>query len=568
MLDLLDANYTFVNERLAKHYGIPNIYGPQFRRVTLPAALDMRRGLLGKGALLTVTSNAARTSPVTRGKWFLQTFLGVSRRSRRRTCRRCKERPADTTGNAKAPTMRQTLEAHRRNPTCASCHQIFEPIGLALENFDAVGGWRTLDEGQPIDATARCPTAPRSTASSSLRAVARALLADQFVRVVAEKLLTYALGRGVEYEDMPMVRSIVRDAAAGKLHVLVARAGHRQEPPVPDEHEAGDARGAARRPARETHSCFLTKKHISRRTILRGAGAMLALPLLDAMVPARTALAQTAARAEAALRRPASCRTGWRRATGCPRRRARSRRELPFNWKPLEPFRESDGDPQRPALAVGRTAARRRPAPITGWPRRSCARRSRRRRPAPTSTPARRSTRSSRRRSARENLMPSMQLAVEDPGANSSNCGEGYSCTYTNTISWASPTLAAADGAEPAGGVRADVRRRQHRRAARGAPQARPEHPRFADRQPQAPAQRRQRDRPRAPRRLHRERARDRAPAADRDEGVDGGAREHRRCRSACRRPSTSTSSCSSTCWRWRSRPTSPASARCSSRAT
>ena len=114
-----------------------------------------------------------------------------------------------------------------------------------------------------------------------------------------------------------------------------------------------------------------------------------------------------------------------------------------------------------------------------------------------------------------------MQLAVEDPGANSSNCGEGYSCAYTNTISWSSPTDAAADGAESAGGVRAHVRRRQHGRAARRAPQARPQHPGLADRQPLAPAQRRQRRRSRAPRRLHRERSRDRAPAADRDEGLD-----------------------------------------------
>ena len=143
ILDLLTANYTFVNERLAKQYGIPNIYGSQFREVTLPADLDMRRGLLGKGALLTETSNAARTSPVTRGKWFLQTFLGVSPPDPPPNVPALKEQPVDSTGNAKPPTMRQTMEAHRANPVCASCHKIFEPIGLALENFDAVGRWRT-----------------------------------------------------------------------------------------------------------------------------------------------------------------------------------------------------------------------------------------------------------------------------------------------------------------------------------------------------------------------------------------------------------------------------------------
>jgi cytochrome c5 len=212
VLDLLNANDTFVNERLAKHYGLASIYGPQFRRVTLPAALDARRGLLGKGALMTVTSAAARTSPVTRGKWYLQTFLGVTPPDPPPNVPALQEKAADTTGNQKTPTMRQTLEAHRRNPVCASCHQIFEPMGLALENFDAVGGWRTLDEGQPIDATATLPDGTKVDGVSSLRASLMGH-SDQFVRVVTEKLLTYALGRGVEYQDMPTVRSVVRSAA-------------------------------------------------------------------------------------------------------------------------------------------------------------------------------------------------------------------------------------------------------------------------------------------------------------------------------------------------------------------
>jgi mono/diheme cytochrome c family protein len=212
VLDLLSANDTFVNERLAKHYGIPNIYGARFRRVTLPAALHARRGLLGKGALMTVTSAAARTSPVTRGKWYLQTFLGVTPPDPPPDVPALEEKMPDTTGNQKTPTVRQTLEAHRRNPTCASCHQIFEPMGLALENFDAVGAWRTLDEGQPIDATATLPDGTKVDGVSSLRA-SLVTHGDQFVRVVTEKLLTYALGRGVEYQDMPTVRTIVRGAA-------------------------------------------------------------------------------------------------------------------------------------------------------------------------------------------------------------------------------------------------------------------------------------------------------------------------------------------------------------------
>ncbi|HME98346.1 MAG TPA: DUF1592 domain-containing protein [Terriglobia bacterium] len=216
ILDLLNADYTFVNERLAKHYGIQNVYGPQFRRVTLPAELDVRKGLLGKGALLTVTSNAARTSPVARGKWFLQTFLGVSPPDPPPNVNTTlAERPADAAGNTKAPTMRQIMEAHHTNPACNTCHQIFEPIGLAMENFDAVGAWRTQDQGVPIDANGVLVDGTKVDGVASLREVLMRR-SDTFARVVAEKLLTYALGRGVEFEDMPLVRSIVRDSAANK----------------------------------------------------------------------------------------------------------------------------------------------------------------------------------------------------------------------------------------------------------------------------------------------------------------------------------------------------------------
>ena len=213
ILDLLTANYTFVNERLAKQYGIPNIYGSQFREVTLPADLDMRRGLLGKGALLTQTSNAARTSPVTRGKWFLQTFLGVTPPDPPPNVPTLKEQPVDSTGNAKPPTMRQTMKAHRANPVCASCHKIFEPIGLALENFDAVGTWRTQDGDSPIDASGVLVDGSKVDGVASLRE-ALVRRSDQFTRVVTEKMMTYALGRGMEYQDMPLVRSIVRESSA------------------------------------------------------------------------------------------------------------------------------------------------------------------------------------------------------------------------------------------------------------------------------------------------------------------------------------------------------------------
>ena len=208
ILDLLTADYTFVNERLAKHYGIADVYGSQFRRVELTPELDMRRGLLGKGALLTITSDAARTSPVKRGKWFLETFLGIG--------------PPDPppgvetdlkTAPGEAPkTLRARLEAHRVNPTCSACHQIFEPLGLAMENFDGVGAWRTLDAGFPIDPTGVTNDGFALDGVESLREFALEN-GDLFAQAVTEKLLTYAIGRGLEYEDMPLVRKITHDAA-------------------------------------------------------------------------------------------------------------------------------------------------------------------------------------------------------------------------------------------------------------------------------------------------------------------------------------------------------------------
>ena len=215
VLDLLDANYTFVNERLAKHYGIPNIYGPQFRRVTLPPELDHRRGLIGKGGLLAINSDAARTSPVKRGKWFQATFLGLEPPQPPPGVEVQLKSATDTTGNTKVMTMREQLEVHRRNPTCAACHRIFEPVGIALENFDTVGAWRTQEEGVPIDPSGLLADGTKLTGVTSLRNnLVR--YSPQFARVVAEKLTTYALGRGVEDADMPLVRAIVRQSEAAK----------------------------------------------------------------------------------------------------------------------------------------------------------------------------------------------------------------------------------------------------------------------------------------------------------------------------------------------------------------
>ena len=214
VLEFLSADYTFVDERLARHYGIPNVYGSRFRRVDLGPDLDMRRGLLGKGALMSVTSQATRTSPVTRGKWFLETFLGVSPPSPPPNVPMIKPPQQDNAGNTKEPTMRERMAMHHVSPSCSSCHSLFEPIGLSLENFDGVGAWRLKDEGQPIDPAGVLADGTKIDGVASLRNLVTAN-SEMFMRVLAEKLLTYGLGRGVEPQDMPLVRSIVRDAAAG-----------------------------------------------------------------------------------------------------------------------------------------------------------------------------------------------------------------------------------------------------------------------------------------------------------------------------------------------------------------
>ena len=208
VLDLLRANYTFVNERLAKHYGIPNIYGSRFRRVTFDQG-SVRGGLLGQGSVLTVSSYATRTSPVIRGKWVLTNILGSPPPPPPPNVPPLKE-AADS---GKVLTMRERMAQHRANPACAGCHKLMDPIGFSLENYDAVGRWRTTEGGVPVDAAGSLPDGSTFTGAAGLR---QALLRNPelFVTTTAEKLLTYALGRGVEEDDAPAVRGIVRAAHA------------------------------------------------------------------------------------------------------------------------------------------------------------------------------------------------------------------------------------------------------------------------------------------------------------------------------------------------------------------
>jgi mono/diheme cytochrome c family protein len=201
VVDLLNADYTFVNERLARHYGIPNVYGDQFRKVTI--SNPARRGLLGQGSILTVTSYANRTSPVLRGKWVLTNIMGTPPPP---------PPPVVPPFNETASgTVRQRMEQHRANAACAACHKVMDPIGFSLENFDAIGAWRTTDTGGGVDASGILADGTPINGASDLLNILAAH-PEEFVRTMTKMLMTYALGRGTDYYDMPVVRGIVRDA--------------------------------------------------------------------------------------------------------------------------------------------------------------------------------------------------------------------------------------------------------------------------------------------------------------------------------------------------------------------
>jgi mono/diheme cytochrome c family protein len=208
VLELLTANYTFVNGRLARHYGIPNVQGNEFRRVTVTD--EARKGLLGQGSVLTVTSHANRTSPVRRGKWVLENLLGSPPPPPPPNVPPLKEKNE----LAKPQTMRERMEQHRANPACASCHRAMDPIGFALEHFDATGAYRQRDGREAIDSDGQFVDGTSVNGPAALRA---AVLhrPENFVTTVTEKMLMYGLGRSVDYRDMPTVRAIVREAAAG-----------------------------------------------------------------------------------------------------------------------------------------------------------------------------------------------------------------------------------------------------------------------------------------------------------------------------------------------------------------
>ncbi|HXA51996.1 MAG TPA: DUF1592 domain-containing protein [Candidatus Acidoferrum sp.] len=207
VFELLDANYTYLNQRLAEHYGIPNVYGPQFRKVTLTD--PNRGGLLGQGSILTVTSPPNRTSVVQRGKWILETLLGAPPPPPPPDIPDLKPHGKD----GKLLSLREQMETHRANATCAACHSRMDPLGFALENYDGVGKWRVKDAGYPIDATGKLPNGTTFEGPAGLKKILLSQRREDFANTAVEKMFTYALGRGVEYYDMPTVRAISREAA-------------------------------------------------------------------------------------------------------------------------------------------------------------------------------------------------------------------------------------------------------------------------------------------------------------------------------------------------------------------
>ena len=252
MLDLLTADYTFVNERLAKHYGIPNVTGSAFRRVQTP---EYRRGIFGHGSILTLTSIADRTSPVQRGKWVMEVLLGSPPPPPPPNVPLLDDVKAAIGG--KMLSTRERMEEHRKNPACTSCHRVIDPLGLALENFDATGAWRIKDNEVPVDSVGDLYDGTKMEGPAGLR---QAMMkhSDVFLLSFTENLMTYALGRRVEYADMPAIRAILRDAAKnnnrmssfvlGVVNSAAFRMANAEQPPLttPTPPEAKRSNSSAR----------------------------------------------------------------------------------------------------------------------------------------------------------------------------------------------------------------------------------------------------------------------------------------------------------------------------------
>ena len=259
IIDLVAAKYSFINERLARHYRIPDVYGSHFRRVSFDDGI--RGGLLGQASILTATSYANRTSPVLRGRWLLENLLGAPPPAPPPDVPALKENGVD----GERRTVRERLEAHRRNPSCAVCHVRMDPLGFALENFDALGKWRTVSDGAPIDASASLPDGSRFEGVTGLRALVVARRED-FVRTFTDRLLAYAIGRGTESYDWPAVRKIARDSAAEDHRWSAIIVGIVRSVPFGWSMGAGGAAEARLDPLATTMQLTSARRRSNRRT--------------------------------------------------------------------------------------------------------------------------------------------------------------------------------------------------------------------------------------------------------------------------------------------------------------
>ena len=361
------------------------------------------------------------------------------------------------------PTMRQMLEVHRTAPTCAACHSIFEPVGLALENFDAVGAWRTLEEGMPSRRRRRAGRRHEAQWRGQPAQLAGAV-SDQFARVVTEKLLTYALGRGVEDGDMPLVRSIVQDAEASKYPVLVARVGHRQEPCVPDEYEAGgNPPSSAHRVNERDASCLLQRSTFHGARFCAAPAPRWRCRSSTRWCRRATLLAQTAAAPKprfVGLFVP----HGWPPGYWVPEKVGALPEELPFNWKSLEPFRD------KTVILSGLHSRSAEPPPgVTGadhWVAAAfmCADKPKKTAGADVHAGTTIDQLIAQKIGA-ETPDPVAADGGRRPGRELEQLRRGLQLRLHQHDLVGDADLAAADGAQPAGGVRAHVRRRHDGRS-------------------------------------------------------------------------------------------------------
>ncbi len=427
ILDIIDAADTFVNERLARHYGLAGVSGDDFRRVSL--ASTPRRGILTQASILAVTSNPTRTSPVKRGKWILENLLGMPPAPPPSGVEALKEDGAVGSGHA----LRERMERHRNDPDCASCHGRMDPLGFALESFDAVGAWRSDDDGRAIDDSGRLPAGREFRGPEGLRAVLRTRR-DAFARCLAEKMLTYALGRGLDRSDRRAVRPDRLPPGARRIPVLRPRAGDRREPAIPR------AREARRTTMRRT-------SNISRRTALKGLGVSIALPILEAMRPGQLR-AGSADRADAPLRVAfVYVPNGVHMPDWTPRALAGAGLDLPPILEPLRAVKDDvlvlSGLTLNPARALGDGGgdhARAMASFLTG------------RHPRKTDGADLQAGISVDQLAAREvgssTRFPSLELGCEG-GRNAGECDHGYSCAYQSNLSWRGDAMPVAKQINP-----------------------------------------------------------------------------------------------------------------------